>query len=1087
MDLEMKKLIEKNLNTLDYLKGTGVISTHKRKLADECYLFISSGGTGHKVLTTLRHQLKWQVDSQELAQKVRFLAIDAAHEEMDALVKEQHFSRDEVLKLPFEGAHESIAPGRITPQMKEWVYPDLYDKTGGRAITAPSLSGFDSSGAGAWRQPGRIRMCQPNTLARLNSTLRTVISDLACNMSADGRLHVFFLAGLAGGTGSGTIVDLAFLTRHMIKSFNMALYQKTQVAAYMLLPTACGTEDNSKGHQNAYAAMKEIDYFMGLQVRSESFCQQYGPGYNVDVSENIFDFCTLVEGVSDVGIPYPDPAETARHVTANSILNLIAVPDGNPNKARPFLADAFLSNRAQNISAAITSQSHRAFPRNANYVYNVIGYSCCVVPIDLITVCVANMVFERVWAKFDRYKEATPEAADEFLQECCLDPRHFHKRFNNKVVRRRIEGQADILFQDKGPYYMINLLNEAKKRIVSADYAGYAAKKAGGMWGKEDWHRTEQNYHEIYNYLAKMNDDLFEVYTEVIEQLRDLLRENAGLLTETEKYKNTFGNSFSWSPIDLTQGEKASTVIKEYMDQLLPEKEIQQKAKRFVELMCNKKDEWTRLRPSRGRQTASFDVARVIREFVEKEFKECVDTTIEAFLVKLYSGNPGAQVPELDAKQDPEGYVPVETAAETIVRTLDTKASPLAQTSASFYLRNCSNNIYITVPDGCKWLTEAIANYAATNNITKKENIYCSSSQNEIVLYQLYAGVPAWSLNWIERAEENYEQDPQSCGLHIEKSRDGWGWYAFPNLSYEYDSSANGLRRRAREESMIELAKAELMKARELDLLTKIPQTGTSVELYDAYLLQDPKADPAKMLAQAELDSGKCYTPKELYGLLEEKGVMRKAPLRYANAEFNTQESPVPAELGWELTYKSLRHMMATWTALRDTLGVAEALKSALDVHNKEAIIEERKREREMVFLSSLASELLTYNALRKRWYGCAGDEFPLGGILEQPYEWGCKEYYAAQAFYALDEDLYQPFAQAKQKSDNEGTDEQLEKLAEKRRELRTAFMALRQQTKPNEELDVRFPMASDQFQQATGDELCKKIRDFYDWLIDHM
>ena len=1086
MDPELKKLIEKNLNTLDYLKGTGVISTRKRKLADECYLFISSGGTGHKVLTTLRRQLEWQVDSTELAHKVRFLAIDACYEDMDALVKEQHFSRDEVLKLPFEGAHESIAPGRITPQMNEWVYPDLYAKTGGKAVTAPAQSGFDSSGAGAWRQPGRVRMCQPNTLTLLNSTLRTVVNNLASNLPAQGRLHVFFLAGLAGGTGSGTIVDLAFLTRHIINTSNTALYQKTQVAAYMLLPTACGTEDNDQGHQNAYAALKEIDYFMGLQYRGESFRQDYGPGYNIDVSENIFDFCTLVEGVSDVGIPYPDPAETARHVTANSILNLIAVPDGNQNANRPFLADAFLSNRAQNISTAITRQSHRAFPRNANYVYNVIGYSCCVVPIDLITVCVANRVFERVWSKFDRCKEATPEAADNFLQDCFLDPKHFHKQ-SSGIVYRRIKEQVDMNFREKGPYYMINLLNEAGKKIMSADYAGYAAKKAGGIWGKEDWSRTERNYYEIRDYFARMNHDLFEVYTEVIDQLRDLLWKNAGLLTETEKYRNTFGNSFNWSPIDLTKGANTTPVIKQYMDQLLPEKEIRQKAQRFVDLMCDKKDEWTGLRPSDGKQMASFDVARVIRDFVEKEFKECVDTTMEAFLVKLYSGNPGAQVPELDAKEDPVGHVPVEKAAETIVSTLSTKASPLAQTSASFYLRNCSNNIYITVPDGCKWLTEAIANYAAANNVTKKDNIYCSSSQNEIVLYQLFAGVPAWSLNWIERAEEKYEQEPQSCGLHIEKSRDGWGWDAFPNLSYEYDSSANGLRRRAREESVIELAKADLAKARDLGLLAEIPRPGTSVEQYDVYLLKDPKADPAEVLARVELDSGKCYSQEELYGLLAEKGVMRKVPLRYANAEFNTQERPVPVDLGWELTYKSLRHMMGVWTTLRDTIGAAEALKSALEIHNKEAIIEERKRERGIVFLNSLASGLLTYNALRKRWYGCAEDEFPLGGILEQPYEWGCKEYYAAQAFYALDEDLYQPFAQAKQELENGGTDEQLQKLAEKRKELRTGFMALRRQTKPNEELNIRFPMASDQFRKAAGDELCQKIRDFYDWMINFL
>ena len=1089
-DSRRKQLIANNLNTLDYLKGTGIISTHKRKLANECYLFISSGGNGHKMLTTLRRQLEWQVDPLELERKVGFLAIDACHQEMEDLVTELDFERTEVLKLPYEGAHDSIAPNKITPQMNQWVYPDLYAKTGGMAATAPSQSGFDPSGAGAWRQPGRIRLCQPNSLTSLKGALTTAVRNLAVNKSPGARFHVFFLAGLAGGTGSGTIVDLAFLTRHIIKhEVNADLYTKTQVSAYLLLPSACGTDSNAQGDRNAYAALKEIDYFMGLQARGESFRQLYGSGFDVEITENIFDFCTLVEGIADGGVFYEDTADTARHVTANSILNLIAVPDGDPGKARPFLAEAFLSNKTQKISEAIIDQTHRAWPRNANYVYNVIGYSCCVVPIDLITVYVANIVFEEVWKKFDRYREATEEAAENFLQDCLLEPKELYKETKAKLVLERIDDQADECFQKKGPYYMINLLNKACRLIVSEDYRGCAARKSGGIFGKKNksWERTEGFYRMARDHMRDMNHQLFEVYTEVIDQLKQLLRENAGLLTETKKYEDTFGSSFHWSPINLTNGMEATRVIKTYLDELIPKDEVHRKAQRFVNEMCDMKDAWTKLEPSIEGHSAAFDVAGCIRKFVEKEFKECVNTTMEAFLVKLYSGDPNARVPELDANEDPQGHRGVKTAAAGIVSDLQRKASALVQTSQHFYLKQCANHVYITVPGGCKWLPDAIADCAASNSVTGRDNIYCSSAQNEIVLYQIYAGVPAWALNWVEQAEEKYRDAPQSCGLHIEKSRDGWSWDQFPDLSFEYAATEKDRQRRKDEQKLADMAAEDLAKARDLGLLIRIPQPGVEVEQYDLFLLKNPQAAVDGMMAQAGLDPRETYSREDLYSRLAEKGTMRTVPLRYANAEFNTQERPAPEDLGWELTYKSLRHMMAVWSALRDGFVTLEKLTDALKEHNTTADRLRREEERKMVFLASLASGALRYNAVRKRWYACAEDEFPLGGVLEKPQEWACKEYYAAQAFYDLDEDLYRPFAQAKQELEDQGTDEQLKEIAKQRKALRDFYITLRRQTKPSGEPDVRFPMAADQFRNVVGEELCQKIRAFYDWMIDFM
>lgn len=169
--------------------------------------------------------------------------------------------------------------------------------------------------------------------------------------------------------------------------------------------------------------------------------------------------------------------------------------------------------------------------------------------------------------------------------------------------------------------------------------------------------RGEQLYGQLERQVvAPLGSGLYDVYTFVIKELKRLIERNAGLLTNTEEHQALFQRSFSWSPIDLTGGERTSKVVMSYLDDLLPQKEITRKADAFVELLCSKKDEWTQLDPPEGKGQAAFDAAAVIREFIQNEFKQVVDETMESFLVKLYSGNKDAKIPQLSPDEDKEGH-----------------------------------------------------------------------------------------------------------------------------------------------------------------------------------------------------------------------------------------------------------------------------------------------------------------------------------------------------------------------------------------------------------------------------------------------
>ena len=1104
MNDAQKRKVEANLKTLDYLEGTGVISTHKRKLADEVFLFISSGGNGHKTLCTIRDQLRWKVDPLELAEKTAFLAVDAAHKELDELENERGFDSTEVLRLPYEGAHESINPAKISPQMKAWVDPKLYDETGGMAITAPSQSGFDETGAGAWRQPGRVRLCQPNTIAALTSGLTTAINRLLVGKPASVRLNVFFLAGLAGGTGSGTMVDLPFLTRQIIFNISEDRYKHTGVSAYLMLPSACGNEPDpvrkKKGNRNAYAALKEIDYFMGLQSRGEVFRHQYGT-FDVEIKENIFDFCTLVEGIADGGVFFGDPADTARKVVANSILNLISTTEAKAG-SKPFLVDSFLSNRTALSGEAVGHQSHRVFPRDANYCYNVIGYSSCVVPIDLMTVYVANKVFSKVWEKFEKCGEADSEAAEQFLLDANLSPQDVKALLSDKQeLRKRFEEHADKEFKKKGPYYMVNLMDKLHSVLYdTGKFVNYAASRTKGLFGRtnQDWADTEKWYRKLdEKKILPMGTGLYNVYTFVIKELQRLLEKNAGLLTDSREHEAMFRRSFSWSPIDLTGGANATTVVMSYLDDLIPEKEVTRKSEKFVDLLYSKRDEWTQLDPPQGKSQAAFDAAKIIRDFIQEEFGEVVNATMENFLVKLYSGDKDAVVPELPPEQDPNSHKPLQTAAETLVKQLGMNASPLLRTRESFSLDSCGCNKYLTVPDGCKWLDQHIEKYATSHGVVDPGSVYRSSAREEIVLYRLYICVPAWALSWVEQAEKDYESNPHEVGFHMEHGENGRDWSRFPNLVNQTLFHGQIPEWDLREADLAKEAAEDLKKARDLGMVVRTNPTATGATAEYALYLPNSGAVAADLLAAAELDDSKSCTMEELCGILAdrkirdarglEKPAMRREDLKYVNQVMTTTDNPAPADLGERLAESGLRRKMAVWTELKADFPTSEELKQLLEAHNAAVAIKAKSGERKQTFVDCLSSGLIEYNKRRQCWNMELGDEKSLGGKLSSRLERDCKEYYAAQAFYALSQEDYKSFTDALSDQEDNATDAELEAIQARQAELKAYLKEIRALKKESDELGIAYPMASRDFEEEAGSELAEEIRKFYDWLIKQL
>jgi len=97
-----------------------------------------------------------------------------------------------------------------------------------------------------------------------------------------GQISIFLTASIVGGTGNGMILDLAAMVRDIFKDH----WPKPRIYGILVLPSAFKrVVSNKNARANAYAALKEIDYFMS----GSTFSAKYPSGNQVEIADRLFD------------------------------------------------------------------------------------------------------------------------------------------------------------------------------------------------------------------------------------------------------------------------------------------------------------------------------------------------------------------------------------------------------------------------------------------------------------------------------------------------------------------------------------------------------------------------------------------------------------------------------------------------------------------------------------------------------------------------------------------------------------------------------------------------------------------------------
>ena len=364
-------------------------------------IVVSLGGLGGQTLNVLKGKFIRQIGGSD---HIYFRMIDTCQTEIDNLKKVKsdgtvnsmgNLEKEEAISLYDPAISHILMPGNIPPYIKSWLNSELIGCI------------FKNNGAQQNRQIGRAMLANDMVYSMVETKLKSVILDaISKRQSPTDNVHVIVIAGISGGTGSGIIVDTAYMIHDIFRTVGCTSYR---IAGYVYMPDAQFTVPQTAMNptilqnlkRNGYAALKEIDYFMNIEETNSVYKLALGSG-EVASSNNIFNSCILISGYANGG-GMNNLNVTIGRLTdqlMDMLTDIVIVQDGMSVQ----MSSSIMSNEHATLSAWLGNHTaRRIYHRYASYKYQVLGYNSIVIPRDEILAYCVNKIYEAVLKEFQNY------------------------------------------------------------------------------------------------------------------------------------------------------------------------------------------------------------------------------------------------------------------------------------------------------------------------------------------------------------------------------------------------------------------------------------------------------------------------------------------------------------------------------------------------------------------------------------------------------------------------------------------------------------------------------------------------------------
>ncbi|MGB9638014.1 MAG: tubulin-like doman-containing protein [bacterium] len=322
-------------------------------------IIIGLGGTGLKVI----YRLKTSIPSEILEKGLlKFLVIDS--DKNDPMISE--LQADEYINIGVPGVASIISnlDSEAAKFIRPWFPSNLPFKV---------VSGDE--GAKQFRAMGRLYLFKNidkiyNTIDRTVKSLRAKFADIS-NVSKT--LNVFLISSTCGGTGSGILLDTAYLVRHIIEVENA---NPCLIKGILVLPTAfhpfpISDESERKNiFANGFATIKEIDYYMNPNLET-TYNVKYTENKEISSNKSPFDVCYLIDDENEE-FPIGGLDDTLDAI-AESLSVLLTAGVGTSIKSAE-----------DNLYTILTTNQKSQPYSHKNYLYSSFGTSSIIYPYEKI-------------------------------------------------------------------------------------------------------------------------------------------------------------------------------------------------------------------------------------------------------------------------------------------------------------------------------------------------------------------------------------------------------------------------------------------------------------------------------------------------------------------------------------------------------------------------------------------------------------------------------------------------------------------------------------------------------------------------------
>jgi eukaryotic-like serine/threonine-protein kinase len=221
-------------------------------------LIVGLGQLGMTVLQKVREHLAGQFGSMSALPQLRTLLLDTDPEVIRTATRGPGggLSAGDVVLAPLNRPSYYLRPREGRPGLDAWFNPRMLYRIPRSQVTT------------GVRALGRLAFCDNYRaiVRRLQSELEGALDPEALNRAAKStklgirtnRPRIYVVTSLAGGTGSGSFLDVAYTIRALLRQMG---YEQPDVVGLLLVPPVDGSRTRTLAIGNAYAALTELVHY----------------------------------------------------------------------------------------------------------------------------------------------------------------------------------------------------------------------------------------------------------------------------------------------------------------------------------------------------------------------------------------------------------------------------------------------------------------------------------------------------------------------------------------------------------------------------------------------------------------------------------------------------------------------------------------------------------------------------------------------------------------------------------------------------------------------------------------------------------